>query len=69
MSERLPDCCYGDSNASIYDQLYPLLDPGCLSEVARPAGSCRVLELGVGTGRGRRSISIFRKTHRGEASA
>ncbi len=51
MSEPLPDRCYGDSNAPIYDQLYPRIDSDCLAEIAGLAGTGRVLELGVGTGR------------------
>ena len=41
----------GDGEAALYDRLYPRIDRACIDRLAQLAGSGRVLELGVGTGR------------------
>ncbi|MBK8287070.1 MAG: class I SAM-dependent methyltransferase [Ahniella sp.] len=42
---------YGDHNASIYDRIYPRIEPGLLDCLQSLAGAGPALELGVGTGR------------------
>ncbi|MGE0492907.1 MAG: trans-aconitate 2-methyltransferase [Vulcanimicrobiota bacterium] len=42
---------YGDTIAPIYDRLYPDPEPGAVELLLELAGSRRVLELGIGTGR------------------
>lgn len=41
----------GDSEAALYDRLYPRIDAACIDRLGQLAGSGWVLELGVGTGR------------------
>lgn len=42
---------YGDSNAAVYDQLYPRIDPQVIDCLTVLAAGRPVLALGVGTGR------------------
>ncbi len=48
----MPDVEFqGDSEAALYDRLYPRINGACIDRLVQLAGSGRVLELGVGTGR------------------